>query len=293
MRNVQPSNVQHSTFLDVGGVRVFCRYNDGDGPAVVLLQGGMLDSSTLTWRHTLEALPARYRVFAPDLPGYGLSEKPAAPYATTYYVDFLERLLDVLELPQAHVFGSSMSGAVALGLALRRPQRVASLVLSGAYGWQPRLPLHEAAYVLARVPGLPALVRRVLRQGHGVMRLALRTAVADPARITEDLVEDAAEGIAREGQLQAFFVWLRSELFPHHLRTNFAADLHRITQPTLILHGGYDWLMPPRYARRAAARLPNAHLHLFPDAGHLVPRERPTAVNRLVIDFLERLDGRD
>lgn len=287
MKNVQRPHVQPATHLDVGGVRVFCRYDEGDGPAVVLLQGGMLDSSTLTWRHTLEALPPRFRVFAPDLPGYGRSEKPAAPYSTAYYVEFLERLLDVLGLPQAHVFGSSMSGAVALGLALRAPARVASLVLSGAYGWQPRLPLHEIAYVLARVPGLAVLVRRVLRQGPGVMRLALRTAVADPARITTDLVDDAAEGIARAGQLRAFFVWLRSEVRPHDLRTNFADDLYRLTQPVLILHGGHDWLMPPRYARRAAGRLPNARLHLFPDAGHLVPRECPAAVNRLVIDFLE------
>ncbi|MDX1548334.1 MAG: alpha/beta fold hydrolase, partial [Rhodothermales bacterium] len=193
-------NPIRTRYLDVGGVRVYCRYSDGDGPAVVLLPGGMLDTSTLTWRYTLDALPPRWRVFAPDLPGYGRSAKPDVSYSTAYYVDFLAAFLDALGLRRAHLCGSSMTGAVVLGLALRAPERAASVVLSGAYGMQPRVPLHPLVYLLAHVPGLPVLTRAVLRGGPRVMRLALRFAVPDPRAIGSDLVRDACEGVAHDGQ---------------------------------------------------------------------------------------------
>lgn len=282
-----------SRFVEVGGRRTFLRYSEGDGPAVVLLQGGMLDSSTLTWRPTLEALPPRYRVFAPDLPGYGRSEMPGdASFTTEYFIDFLAHLLDELALGRVHLFGSSMSAAVAMGYALRHPARVASLGLAGAYGWQPRVPLHEAAYLGLHVPGLPALARRVLRAGRGVMSLALRVAVRRPGAVTPQLVDDARAGIRAAQALDAFFVWLRTEVEPHRVRTNYADRLAELTMPALLLHGAHDWIMPAAYVRRAHARLPRSRLHLFAEGGHMVPREYPAEVARLVTDFLaDVVDG--
>ena len=277
-------------WVRVNGLRIYYRYSEGDGLPIVLLQGGMLDSSTLTWRYVLEGLPPQERVFAPDLPGYGKSDKPKAPYTTGYFIDFIERFLDTLGLERVILFGSSMSGAVALGFAFHAPERVAALGLSGAYGWQPSVPLHPLAYLAAHLPGLPQLVRRLLLQGPAVMRQAMRIAVPDPTHITDELVADACAGLTEPGQLEAFAAWMRHELTPTTVRSNYADRLQDITVPVLILHGGHDWMMPVTYARRAHERLPCSSLHIFPDSGHLVPREYPEEVNCLIKTFLETLD---
>lgn len=276
-----------SRFVEVGGLRIHCRMSEGDGPAVVLLPGGILDSSLLTWRFVLEALPAHFRVFVPDLPGYGRSDKPDAPYTTDYFIDFVGEFLDALGLDRVSLFGSSMSGATAIGYALRWPGRVERLGLAGAYGFQPRLPLHELAYAVVRLPGIAGLIRTVLRLHPMIVGAALPVSVHDVRRITHTLIMDSYAALRHERAMEAFITWMRSELLPHRVRSDFTSRLYELAMPVLILHGAYDWTMPPMYARHAARLIPRAKLHLFPDAGHLVPRERPDAVNRLIFDFLQ------
>lgn len=283
-----------SRFLDVpmpGGqtVRTHYRYSPGSGPAVVMLQGGILDSSTLTWRLTMEALPAHYRVFTPDLPGYGDSAKPLdAPYTTGYYVDFLKAFVDQLGLRELTLCGSSMSGAIVLGFATRHLDRLRAIVLSGAYGFQDRLPLHPLAYLAAQIPNLDVPLRALLRLHPNVVRAALPVSVYEWSHITDELVHDAYAGVNEERALMAFMRWLHSDVTPTRVRSNFTAALPRLDRPTLLLHGRHDWTMPLPYAERAHRLLPDARLHVFDDCGHLVPRERPDLVNPLVVDFLGR-----
>ena len=280
-----------SRWADVRGMRLHYRFSPGSGPAIVLLQGGMLDSSVLTWKKTLEFLPRHYRVYAPDLPGYGRSAKPeAAPYTTAFFLDVLEGFLDAVGVGRATVCGSSMSGAVVLGLALRAPERVERLVLSGAYGFQPRVPFHEAAYVACRLPGLAQMTRALLRLHPLVIRGVLPVSVHQWRRIDRELVEDAYAGIQEPKALEAFLKWMRHDLLPHRVRSDFTPHLHRLRMPVLIVHGAYDWAMPVRYARRAHALLPDSRLHVYPNCAHLVPREAPAQVSRDVLAFLNEHD---
>lgn len=271
----------------VGDVRIHYRWRDGEGPAVVLLPGGVIDSTALTWRHVLEALPPPFPMVVPDLPGYGRSDTPDVSYSTDFLIAFLGRFLDALALDRVHLFGSSMTGAVVLGIGVRHPERVVSLGLSGAYGWQPRVPLHEATYALTRLPsGWVALLRKLLQLHPRIVRAALPVSVHCEEHITRELVEDAYAGASHAGALRAFMRWLRTEVLPHRVRTDFTPELHRLTMPVLILHGAHDWLMPVRYARRAATLMPHARLHIFGEAGHLVPREQPETVNRIIDSYL-------
>jgi pimeloyl-ACP methyl ester carboxylesterase len=174
-------------------------------------------------------------------------------------------------------------------MALQHPEKIIGLGLAGVYGWQPRVPLHRLANLAAHLTVLPAWVQALLRKGPGVMRLALRIAIANPEAITEDLVEDALAGVEQEGQIRTFVTWLRTEMGPTTLRTNYADRLHEIAAPVLILHGLRDWMMPAAYAYRAHERFPNSVLHVFENGGHMVPREYPRRANRLIADFLEQL----
>ena len=275
-----------SRWADVGGCRIHYRFSPGTGPAIVLLQGGMLDSSVLTWKKALEELPRHYRVYAPDLPGYGASAKPEMSYTTEFFIDFLEGFLDVIGVERATICGSSMSGAVVLGFALRSPERVERLVLSGAYGFQPRVPLHEVAYAACRLPGLARITRALLRIHPLMIRLVLPVSVHQWRQISSELVQDAYTGIQESKALEAFVEWMQHDLLPHRVRSDFTPHLHRLKMPVLILHGTYDWTMPVRYARRAHQLIPDARLCVYPHCAHLIPREAPQEVNRDLLAFL-------
>lgn len=280
-----------SRWVDVRGMRIHYRFSPGSGPSIVLLQGGMLDSSVFTWKKTLESLPRHYCVFAPDLPGYGASAKPdAAPYTTAFFIDFLEGFLDAVGVERATVCGSSMSGAVVLGFALRAPERVERLVLSGAYGFQPRVPFHEAAYYACRLPGLARMTRALLRLHPLVLRCVLPVSVHQQHCIDRELVQDAYTGIQQPKALEAFLEWMRHDLLPHRVRSDYTPQLHRLQMPVLILHGAYDWTMPVRYACRAHELISDSRLHVYPNCAHLIPREAPAQVSRDVLAFLNEAD---
>ena len=121
-------------WVEVDGLRVHClKAGEGDVP-VLLLHGGGYDSASLSYKHGIGPISEHHRVFAPDWPGYGESDKPEMQYSTEYYVDFLGRLMDALGLETASLVGISMGGAIALGFSLRSPQRVDKLVLVDSYG---------------------------------------------------------------------------------------------------------------------------------------------------------------
>ena len=180
---------------------------------------------------------------------------------------------------------SAAPRGVALVYALRHPAKVEKLLLSGAYGLQERVLLHEAAALLARVPGLTALFRHLLRRPP-LLRLALHTAVHRPGAVTDELVADCLAPLHAPHALDAFARWLRTELLPHHTRTHLTSELDALEMPVLLLHGAHDLMVPVFYARRAVTHLPRACLHVLPHAGHLAPREFPAEVNARIVQFL-------
>jgi hypothetical protein len=130
-----PTAIQ-STWLNVDGLRIHCLAAGESGSAVLLLHGGGLDSAALSWEEVIGPLSEKHRVFAPDLPGYGQSDKTAIQYTVDYYIAFLEHLMDTLHLEQTSLVGLSMGGGIALGVTLRFPARVEKLVLVDSYGIQ-------------------------------------------------------------------------------------------------------------------------------------------------------------
>lgn len=286
---------EHRLF-DASEGSVHFLYRGGAAPPLVFVAGGALDSVMLTWKKVLQSVPAGHTVYALDLPGYGESGEAPEHVSTRYYSGIVKGFLLAHRISGAVLFGTSMSGAIALDLAplsgrdpygSTRPPLLRALVLSGAYGFQPNVPLHPATYLLSRRPGIGRMVRAPVRTRAG-MRAGLKFVIADPTSITDELVDDAVREARRPRALEAFTRWLRHELTPTHVQSNFRPDLPRIDLPVLLLHGEHDWLMPIRYARDAAQLLPNAELHVF-DTGHMIPREHPDEVNEVVHAFLTRI----
>jgi len=273
-------------WVDVGGVRTHYLTAGEAGLPVLLLHGGGLDSASLTWGPALGALAAQHRVVAPDLPGYGESDRPDVQYTVDYYVGFLGRLMDALGLERASLVGLSLGGAIALGCTLAAPGRVGRLVLVDSHGLGEEIPYGALGYLLVHAPWLNEWSWAWLARSRRLVRRSLEGLVYDRSLVAEALVDEAYQLLQRPGVGAAWRALQRNETIWLRSRTVYVDRLCQVQAPTLILHGAGDSLVPVAWAERAARLIPQAQLVVVPGAKHWLPREKPEEFHRLVSEFL-------
>jgi 3-oxoadipate enol-lactonase/4-carboxymuconolactone decarboxylase len=239
---------------------------DGPEEAPVLILGPSLGTTWHMWDRQIAELSRQWRVFRFDLPGHGGA--PAHP--GTAVAELAGRLLATLDELGVHRFGyagCSIGGAIGVELALRHPQRVASLALVAA---SPRFGTADEFRqrgVIVRTNGLDPMARSAPERWftHGF-------AAAQPAIVewAVQMVRTTDPGcyIAACEALAAFDV---------------RAELGRVGVPTLVLVGSEDQVTGPAEARTLVAGIPDARLALVPGASHLAPVEQPAAVTDLLV----------
>ena len=261
-------------YLLVDGARI--RYIDaGRGAPVLLLHG--LGASLYAWRKNIAAVAAAgFRVIAFDNRGFGLSDKPPAPYDNTAYARLAVALMDSLGLPSAVLIGHSMGGAIAAEVAIEYPQRVRGLVLVGSAGLGAREPL------LFRVARWPVVGPTLLAfRGRSLTGRLLRSTYFDPSKVTEADVDQYYAPVALSDYGRA----LRGVLTQFRF-TALDGRLDRIAAPTLVLWGEADRWVPIGLGRALASGITRSAFLSVAQAGHSVQEEAPDEVNRLVIRFL-------
>jgi pimeloyl-ACP methyl ester carboxylesterase len=273
-------------WVDVGGVRTHYLAAGEAGSPVLLLHGGGLDSASLTWRLAIGPLAAQHRVVAPDMPGYGESDRPDVHYSVDYYVGFLGHLIDALGLERASLVGLSLGGAIALGYALATPERVERLVLVDSHGLGEEIPYGALGYLLVHAPWLNEWSWAWLARNRKLVRRSLEGLVYDRSLVSEALVEEAYQLLQRPGVGAAWRALQRNETIWLRSRTVYVDRLSQVRAPTLILHGAGDSLVPVAWAERAQRLIPGARLAVVAGAKHWLPREKPEEFNRLVGEFL-------
>ena len=288
MSDSDPKVKSRHTVVD--GVR--CHYLDaGHGPPLVLLHGTAIDSAELSYGPSLPALARHHRVVALDWPGYGLSERPPSDMSMSELMELLAGFMDQVSVERAHLAGFSMGGAVALGFALRAPQRIESLTLIGSYGLDSRAPLPLVPYLALRAPLLSTSVTWTMRRSKALTRLVLTNIVfSSRKRVTPELVDAVHEELARPDAERSFVAWLRGELRPFGFGTSFESRLQEVSVPTLLLQGRNDRVVPVGKAARASNRIPGALLRVVEDCGHWVPREAGEVFRRELMAFTARDD---
>lgn len=274
--------------VTVDGVRVHY-VRQGSGPPLLLLHGFTVGSSRLTYGPSFAPLARDFDVIAPDLPGYGFSSSPDTLYTTADYVAFVIRFIDTLGLRKVNLVGFSKGGAIALGVGLEHPERVRKLVLVSAYALNRWVTLPFLPYLALRSPWLVRFFWRSLRRYRRLLPWYLKRVIfGDAGAVTEQLLAEVREPLAREGSEAAFISWLRGELGMFHYATDYSRRLDELTVPTLFLHGTRDLVVPVRGARRAARRAPNAQLQLVRRCGHWLPREATGAFVEAASTFFRK-----
>jgi pimeloyl-ACP methyl ester carboxylesterase len=277
----------HTTVLQDGEKIGFISAGDENSDPVVLLHGGGTDHALLSWRDTIPALVnAGYRVYAPDYPGYGTSPPGKLPAIISNLVGYLEQLMDCWGIGQAALIGISMGGSIAVGYALRHPERVSRMVLVGSYGIQDKAPYHAMSYFLVRAPWLMDALWAMTRGSRWAARYSLNNIMFNPNARTEELVDEVLKAMQNLNSQKAFGQMQRDEILWKGLKTNYTPSLSELHMPVLLVHGEKDIGVPVRYAQRAAKQIPNARLEAIPNAGHWTQRDYPELFNRLVLEFL-------
>lgn len=268
-------------YVDVGSVRT--RYWEvGTGEPIILIHG--LGGSVEGWTYTMPALGRRYRVIAPDLIGFGRSDKPKAYYGLELLSSFLKAFMDRMGVARAHLIGLSLGGAVVVKTATRWPERVGRMVLvnSAGFGRQGSMGLR-----LATVGWVGELLTHTTRTGAGAF---LRNAVHDASLVTKAWMDCTYELARLPGAQAAYLTTLRSLADCRGLKASVLAELHRgmraLREPVMVVWGRQDKILPVSHTEIAAQLMPQARIHVFERCGHLPPLEHPAAFNALVSEFL-------
>jgi pimeloyl-ACP methyl ester carboxylesterase len=249
----------------------------GAGEPLVLVMGFSGDHSA--WGLQFRALAERCRVIAFDNRGVGQTDAPDRPYTTRMMADDTVGLMDALGVERAHVVGVSMGGMIAQELALNHPTRLRSLHLGCTFA-------RPDGYARARADVWREIRTRLSPEA--ALRAIFLWLFA-PATYNErpEFVEQLLQSALANPYPQSLTGFLRQR---DAIATHDALDrLDAIRAPTLVTVGEEDILVPPRFSRELATRIPGAELKVLSGVGHVYFWERPDAFNGLCLDFLAKV----
>ena len=292
--NRPPKRLQ-AEVIQLGSLMVH-QMHGGRGTPVLFIHG-LGSSGYMEWRFNLEHAAARHRVYAPDLPGFGRTEKPRARYGIAYFTRFIERYMDDRGLRSAAVVGASLGGRIALELALEHPKRVRRLVLINALGLG--RPNAQLSYGLLTLPRLGEAFMKVARDA---VRLAPRRVIRRVAAryvgakgsdlkrtMDDDYFANLRELYAAEGYPDAYLATVRSLVTPKALLDgdyDLSKRLGELKMPVQLIWGDSDPLFPLAHAAKAHTLIPQSRLAVMEGAGHTPQAERPEEFNRVLDHFL-------
>ncbi len=278
-------------FTERSGVRLHY-VEAGDGPLVVLLHG--FPELWYSWRHQIPALvEAGYRVIAPDMRGYNLSDKPrgVAAYGLGELTADVAALIEASGAERAAaVVGHDWGAAVAWTFAARYPALLDRLVvLNGARperllaAFRTARQLRKSWYMFFfQLPKLPELLAR--RKDYAWLRAAVKHEPQRPGATSDEELARYVEAWSQPGALTATINYYRAGFRPSSLRG--LARTPRVDAPVLVIWGEHDRFLGPELAEPDPEVVPNARVARVPDAGHFVHYDRPERVNQLLLEFL-------
>jgi pimeloyl-ACP methyl ester carboxylesterase len=271
--------------VEVDGSPVRC-WKDGDGPNLILLHGGGLDSARLTWGPIWAELQSVATVLAPDLPGFGDTPLGRTTPSLEGYAAWLKGFMAACSMDRTTIAGLSLGGGIALQAALSGPSSVDQLILYAPYGVSDAVPGGKLGYLTVHAPGSTPVTMTSLRYSKWAVRKSLGSLLHKPGTITDGLVDEVLALTRQKSAGQAWAEFQKREVTWSRLRTVFSEELTEVGCRALLSSGEYDKLVPSAAVRAAAARLPRGRFEVVPGAGHWVPRDAPDFVTEQIRMFL-------
>jgi 2-hydroxymuconate-semialdehyde hydrolase len=273
--NPQLNNPEIAHSIVADGIRT--NYHDvGSGHPLLMIHGsGPGVSAWANWRLVMPELAKQARVIAPDMVGFGFTDRPAGQrYDMDAWVRQAVGLLDALGIERTDLIGNSFGGALALALAIRHPHRVRRLVLMGSVG------VHFPI-----TPGLDAV------WGYTPSVQNMR-AIMDYFAFNGDLMSDDLARMRYEASIRPGFQESFAAMFPAPRQRWVDAmasreeDIRALPHQTLVVHGRDDQVIPLSTSLTLSSWIPRSQLHVYGQCGHWTQIEHAARFARLVGDFL-------
>ena len=267
-------------YVNVNGMNI--RYAvRGSGPPVLLLHG--FCEFLETWDFNLRSLSESYQVYAMDLPGHGLSDKPYLDYSIAFFTEFVVSFMQALGIERAGIIGHSFGGAISISLAANYPEKVDRIILESSFG------LGDDISLLHKLCSMPVLAGG--GDGGGA-----RDALEERTNLEFYRPDFAAREIvsrsylfmrmpeARRVMLNIMHNWvdangLRAEAI-------MVDKLPLLKSPALLIHCEEDNIHPFELSRKAWQLIPRARLRVFSRCGHCPHIEKAAEFNGAVLEFL-------
>ncbi len=268
-----------SQFIELAGLKVHLR-DEGprDDPSPIVLLHGT-SASLHTWDGWAQALVPQRRVIRFDLPAFGLTGPNAQDdYSFEAYAKFVLAVLDKLGVQRCVLAGNSLGGQIATATAFVAPARVERLILVDSSGYPIESISVPLGFRIARMPGLRQVMEYTLPRG--IIERSIKNVYGDPAKVTPALIDRYYELTLREGNRRAL---------GRRMAQGYASNAEQIKalrQPTLVLWGGQDRLIPPANAKLFGRDIPGARVVVFEALGHVPHEEDPKATVAEVRAFL-------
>ncbi len=275
----------NSEFIAIDGMQVHivrstkCA-NKESTKTIVLLHG--TSASLHTWQGWTDALSDEYCVVSMDLPGFGLTGPfvdPATHYTSANYAAFVIAVLDQLKLDNIILAGNSLGGKIAWRTAALYPDRVDKLILVDAVGYPATPKSIPIGFRLAAYPPLKPILKNILPRN--VVNNSILSVYANEGKVDKALVDRYYDLSLRAGNRGAL-----SDRLREFDNIEDQVQIKQLQQPTLILWGAKDDLIPVENAELFHQDIAGSQIKIFEDLGHVPHEEDPIATVAVVKTFL-------
>jgi 2-hydroxymuconate-semialdehyde hydrolase len=267
-----------SKYMDVSGINTHYHEEGRGSEKIILIHGsGPGVSAFANWRLIIPVLSESYQVFAPDIIGFGKTDKlPNHQYTVELWVQHLISFIESVSDEPVHLVGNSMGGALALHVAYQRPDLVKKLILMGSVGIK-----HQISEGLDRVWGYePSL--------QSMRELIELFSYDEKAAKNEEIVRLRYEASIEPEVKEAF-----SAMFPEPRQQKLDElalsdeQIQSINVQTLLFHGLNDRVIPIKdTSYRLIELLPHAELHVFNECGHWTQIEKTEPFVENILRFI-------
>jgi pimeloyl-ACP methyl ester carboxylesterase len=258
-------------FVKISGNKIRYLEEGGNKHVIVLLHGlgGMADR----WLPVFPFLSKKFKIIAPDIIGYGKSDKPQVDYTPEFFTQFVFEFLDTLSLKNIFMMGNSLGGRITAECASTQTHAIRKIVL-----------VAPAGIMKKSTPVLDAYATAALYPTHESVKMAYQMMMAQNKEVREESIQNFISSMSRPNAKMAFM----STLLGMKNSPAITEKLQLIKIPTMLLWGSEDKLIPFEYSKQFLASIKNCHFIEMKSCGHTPFEEEPSEFSKLVLDFLSK-----
>ncbi len=263
----EQSTSQKVTYVNGYAIRYF-DYGSRDSEPLILLHG--IGASAERWIRIVPTLSKYFHIIAPDIIGFGYSDKPTVEYTMDFFIDFFQEFLSNLNITKTSLIGSSFGGHLATEFAIRHNRKIDKLVLAS-----------PAGMMRTSTPVLDSYIMAALYPTYENAAKAFKDMAYDPNIVDEGTLLDFVNRMRLPNAKYAFM----STLLGMRYAPKLQGRIGKIISPTLLIWGDSDKMIPVQYAKEYN-EIPDIKLLVIKDCGHTPYVEKPMTFNKIVLKFL-------